>query len=605
MPNDEEADLTDSVLRWLTEFEAAVTARDSELLRQLVVEDSYWRDLVSFTWDFRQVAGVGAIEELMFSAVGDIKPSDFRLSPDFPAPAVTTRPGADWIEAFLEFDTAFGKALGYVRLNRDESSPVGLAAWCLYTKLHELTGFAPETGRPDAVGVHGKGGARNWLDHRIAHQQYEDREPDVVIAGGGHSGIMAAYNLQRLGVDALVVDENERVGDNWRNRYYSLALHNPINMVQFPDLPYPEHFPQYMPKDKLANWIEAYVDSMELNFWTSTEFVGGTYDEESDTWTVTLRRGDGTERVLHPKHVILSTGGVGGAPRIPQLPGADDFTGQIVHSSRFSGGADYHGKKVLVVGVGTSGHDIALDLHASGVDVTMLQRNPTSVVQLETANLAYTTYSDGTPVEIADFTAGADFMYPLLKSGLQAYTAATEEIDKDLHARLRAAGMRLDVGEDGTGWLMKFLRYGGGYYLNVGASDLIADGNIPVIQYDDMDRLVGEGLAMKDGSIREVDAIVLATGYQNQRTEVEKYFGSEIADRVGDIAGFAEDGELRNGWRPTDQPGLWIMIGGFQQARMYSPLVAMQIKARLEGLLPESLLTAADRRSVTPVAVYS
>lgn len=601
----DETEVTDLVLRWITEFEAAVASKDPELLRQVIVEDSYWRDLVSFTWDFRQVYGLNAIEKLMFSSVDDIKPSNFRLSSEFPAPAMATQPGADYVEAFLEFDTAFGRASAYVRLNRVDSSPAGLSAWCLYTKLDELAGFEPAAGRPEAIGVHGKGGAKNWLDHRTAQQQYDDREPEVVIAGGGHSGIMAAYNLHRLGVDVLIVDKNERVGDNWRNRYYSLALHNPINMVQFPDLPYPQHFPEYLPKDKLANWIEAYVDSMELNFWTSTEFVNGSFDEESQTWTVTLRRGDGTERVLHPKHVILSTGGVGGAPRVPKLPGDDAFTGQIVHSSRFSEGAEYAGKRVLVVGVGTSAHDIALNLHTSGADVTMLQRNPTSVVQLDTANLAYTTYTDGTPFPIADFKAGADFMYPLLESGLKAYTQATEEIDKELHAGLRAAGMRLDVGEDDTGWLMKFLRYGGGYYLNVGASDLIMEGKVKVVQYDDMDEFVANGVRMKDGGVLEVDAVVLATGYQNQQTEVEKYFGRDIAERVGEIAGIAEDGELRNGWRPTDQPGLWIMIGGFQQARMYSPLVAIQIKARLENMLPESLLTVGDRRSVTAVPVYS
>jgi putative flavoprotein involved in K+ transport len=305
---------------------------------------------------------------------------------------------------------------------------------------------------------------------------------------------------------------------------------------------------------------------------------------------------------MHPKHVILCTGGVGGAPKIPELDGADTFTGPIVHSSMFETSEEHAGKNVLVVGTGTSAHDIAFDLYTSGAEVTMLQRNPTSVVNLDTANMAYMSYMDGTPVDICDFKSGADFMYPLLVSGLQAYTQMSNEIDRDLHEQLEAAGLRLDVGEDDTGWLMKFLRIGGGYYLNVGASDVIAAGKIKILQSDDVDQFVPSGVRLKDGTTRDFDLVVLATGYQNQKTEVAKYFGAEVAERLGDVGGFAEDGELRNAWRPTAQPGLWIMIGGFQWSRSYGPQLALQIKAHLAGLLPDELRGLRDRSAADPVS---
>lgn len=594
---------TDYTLSWLAEFAAAVQAKDSARFGELFAEVSYWRDLVSFTWDFRQVYGRTQIERLFFSTVDLVQPANFRLATAFPAPAWSSQPGADYIEAFIEFDTALGGGSGYVRLNRDDLTAAGVRAWSLYTKLETLKGYEPAAGRPHANGVHGKGGDENWLDQRTAHQAYADRDPEVLIAGGGHSGIMAAYHLQQLGIDALIVDRHPRAGDNWRTRYYSLALHNPINMVQMPGLPFPENFPEYLPKDKLANWLEAYVDAMDLNLWTSTEFLGGKYDEQSATWTVAVRRGDDTERVLHPKHVVLCTGGVGGMPKIPELEGSDAFTGPIIHSSRFTTSTEHAGKKVLVVGTGTSAHDIAFDLDNRGAEVTMLQRNPTTVVNLDTANMAYPSYMDGTPVDICDFKSGADFLYPLLESGLKQYTQMSNEIDRDLHQRLEAVGLRLDIGPDDTGWLMKFLRIGGGYYLNVGASDVIASGKIKIVQSNDVDLFVARGLRLKDGSTRVFDLVVLATGWQNQQAEVAKYFGQEVAERVGEVGGFAEDGELRNAWRPTPQPGLWFMIGGFQWSRSYGPQLALQIKARLAGLLPDELCSPRDRSAAEPSGV--
>ncbi|MCW2748441.1 MAG: hypothetical protein JWP10_1583 [Nocardioidaceae bacterium] len=593
MPENETAEeLSAKVERWLADFETTLVSKDASQLERLFTPEAGWRDLVSFTWDMRQAYDRDAIGELAFSVVDDIQPRNFRLAASRPAPQRTDYPGLDYVELFFDFDTAFGWGTGFVRLNDDESQPSGLRAWSLFTELSELNGYHanPPHIREHALGTHGKGGDGNWLEQLTEQHALVGRDPDVLIVGGGHSGVMLAAHLKRLGVEALVIDKNERIGDNWRKRYRSLVLHNPTEMNHFPYIRYPDSWPEFLPKDKLANWIETYVDLLELNFWTSTEFLGGAYDDATGTWTASIRKSDGTERVMHPQHVVIATGGAGGKPKIPDLKGIASFKGDVMHSSQFSGGAAYAGKKALVVGTGTSAHDIALDFYKNGATVSMLQRNPTTVVQVDTANLAYASYFTGARYEDCDMTAAAEFIYPKLLDNLRAYTAMTQEIDKELLDGLEAAGMRLDVGEDGTGWVMKFLRYGGGYYLNVGASDVIIAGGISIIQSDDVAEFVADGATMKDGSVAEFDVIVLATGYHNQQTETEKYFGAEVSELVGPISGFApEGGELLNVWKATPQPGLWFMVGGINQARVGSPGMAFQIKGYLADLIPESL----------------
>jgi putative flavoprotein involved in K+ transport len=133
---------------------------------------------------------------------------------------------------------------------------------------------------------------------------------------------------------------------------------------------------------------------------------------------------------------------------------------------------------------------------------------------------------------------------------------------------------------------MKYLRTGGGYYLDVGCSSLIADGSIAVRQNADMERFVADGVAMKDGSRIAADLVVLATGYANMQDTLRRLLGDEIADTVGPIWGFDDNGDLRNVWKRTAQENLWIMAGSFAQCRTYSRYVALQIKAIEEGLMP-------------------
>ncbi len=175
--------------------------------------------------------------------------------------------------------------------------------------------------------------------------------------------------------------------------------------------------------------------------------------------------------------------------------------------------------------------------------------------------------------------------YPLLVKGYQLTTKRMQEMDKELLAGLQARGFKLDFGDDGTGHQMKFRRRHGGYYLNCGCSELIVSGEVGLLQHEDMDRFVGDGLLMKDGRVEKADLVVTATGYQNQQAVVREILGDAIADKIGPIWGIAPDGELANMFRPTLQKGLWFSGGGLAQARIYSKYIALGIKAAEAGLV--------------------
>ncbi len=414
------------------------------------------------------------------------------------------------------------------------------------------------------------------------------REPDVLIVGGGHAGISAAVELKRIGLDVLVIDRALRIGDNWRLRYHGLKLHNktPVNHLRY--LPFPPTFPDYIPKDKIANWLESYVDSMEVNFWTGTTFDGADYDEASQRWAARVRRTDGTARTLRPKHIVLATS-VSGTPNIPAIETLENFAGKVLHSSQFAGGQQWAGRSAVVLGTGTSAHDICQELQAHGADVTMVQRSPTMVVNVDpSAQLYDQSYlGDGPPVEIRD-TLNSGLPLPVIKAAHKLITNEVKKLDAPLLQRLEQAGFRLEFGEDGTGWPLKFRTRGGGYYFNVGCSELIADGKIRLIQASDIERFTVNGLKLGDGSTLDAELVVLATGYKGLDHLVSSLFGEAVAERVGPVWGFDDKTqELRNMWTRTPQPGLWFTGGAFSQCRIYSRYIALQIDAIEAGKLPK------------------
>jgi putative flavoprotein involved in K+ transport len=295
---------------------------------------------------------------------------------------------------------------------------------------------------------------------------------------------------------------------------------------------------------------------------------------------------------------VLATG-VSGIPSLPDIPSLKDFAGTVMHSSQYEDGDAWHGKSALVVGTGNSGHDIAQDLQSSGVNVTLVQRSPTLIVNVEpSAQLPYALYDEGPSLEDCDLITVAT----PLALGRQTHKLLTErarEIDKPLLDGLERIGFKLDFGDDGTGWQFKYLTRGGGYYFNVGCSDLLVAGKIRLAQFADIDRFVSDGARLRSGETLPADLVVLATGYKGQEALVARLFGSEVAERVGPIWGFGPEQELRNMFMRTPQPGLYFIAGSLAQCRIYSKYLALQIKALEAGLLRENRATENAGRSTS------
>ena len=572
---------------WLVQFERALATGGDQRLEALFHADSHWRDLLALTWHIRTIDGIDAILEELRSHAGRARPGGFRIAPGRTAPRHAKRAGIETIEAIFGFETVEGRGSGVVRLTTDAADRKTVRAWTLLTALDELKGFEEHALRSRP---HGRAYSRdfrgpNWLDSRKAAAAYGDRDPAVLVVGGGQAGLSIAARLTQLQVDTLIVDRGSRVGDNWRNRYHALVLHNQVHVNHLPYMPFPPTWPTYIPKDKLAAWFEAYVDSMELNYWTATEFESGAYDDKAKRWSVVLRQADGTKREMHPRHVVMATG-VSGIPSLPHLPTLGNFSGTVCHASQYADGDAWQGKRAIVIGSGNSGHDIAQDLHASGAKVTLVQRSPTLVVNVEpSAQLPYALYGEGLPLDDCDLIA-ASMPLSLARRSHVLLTEQATALDSSLLDGLRRVGFRLDFGEDGTGWQFKYLTRGGGYYFNVGCSDLIVDGEIGLVQFSDIDEFIAAGARLRTGETLAADLIVLATGYKGLEHLVSRFFGDDVATRVGPIWGFGEEQELRGMFTRTGQPGLWFIAGSFAQCRIYSKYLGLQIKACEAGLLP-------------------
>jgi putative flavoprotein involved in K+ transport len=465
--------------RWLADFDKALRAPGFASLEALFQPEAHWRDLLALTWRVQTVSGANKLLDALKLHANGTGAHGFEIDPGRTLPRSVVRAGTSVIEAIFRFETTTGRAHGALRLAPDGK------CWTLLTALDEIKGF--EERRPRGT----------------------DREPAVLIVGGGHAGLSIAARLKALNVDALIVDRHARVGDNWRKRYQALTLHNQKHVNHLPYKPFPPGWPTYIPKDKLAGWLEAYAESLELDFWTGAEFSGGSYDEKARRWTVSVQR-EGGSRALHPRHVVMATG-VSGIPNVPDIPGLGNFQGRVVHSHEYDDATEWRGRDALVIGTGTSGHDIAQDLYSNGARVTLVQRSPTLVLDIEpSAQLVYSLYSEGPPMEDCDLIT-TSMPLALLRKAHRAWAEQSKKLDRSLLEGLARAGFRLDQ-EDETGWQFKYLQRGGGYYFNVGCSDLIVEGKIPVVQMQDIEGFVPTGAKTK-GEVIPAELVVLATGY--------------------------------------------------------------------------------------------
>jgi putative flavoprotein involved in K+ transport len=571
---------------WLASFEAALVSRDAARIAPLLHPDCHWRDVLAFTWHLTPVEGRGNVAARLATDQEHTAAHGFHLPPGRKPPRNVKRLGIDSVEAIFEFRTRDGRGAGVIRLSPEPGAGGAMTAWLLSTTLEALDGHEEKIGanRPTGAAYSRNFGGDNWADMRRKARAYEDREPAVLVVGGAQAGLSIAARLNQLDVDTLVVEKWPRIGDSWRKRYHSLALHNSIHLNHLPYMEFPPTWPKYIPKDMLGNWFEFYADAMEINCWTDTEFVSGTRDEADNRWIARLKRSDGTERMVRPRHLVFANG-VSSYPMIPDLPGLEDFHGEVIHSEGFDSGAAWQGKNAFILGTGSSANDIALDLHSHGVNTTLIQRGSTTVVSIDpSARLNEAIWDEGGPLEDCDLIVSAATP-PLIIKAYRGVTKRMLELDKEMIEGLKAIGFKHDVGDDETGHQMKYFRRGGGYNLDAGSSALMIRGELGLLQFDRIERFVADGALLKDGSTVPADMIVLATGYYPQMELVRRALGEEIVQQIGPVWGIGEDGELSNMFKRTPREGLWFIAGGLAQCRINSKYLALQIKAMELGKL--------------------
>ncbi len=531
---------------WLQRFSDAIVSTDRSRIARLFTRDAFWRDYLPFGWTLQTVEGREAIAEFGASSGAS---SGFRN--------VVIEGASTDSEGLFRFETAEGKGRGHVRTSNDLCET-------LFTQLDDLTSPA----RQDGIPV----------------------QPFVLVIGGGQGGLALGAQLSDLEVPYLIVDKLPRVGDQWRSRYDSLVLHDPVWYDHMPFKPFPEDWPVFTPKDQMGDWLEAYAEDLNLEIRTNTALENATFDRNSQTWTAQLRQ-DGESLSLRPAHIVMALG-LSGLPNSPTIDGQDIFEGPQLHSSEYTDGAQFTNMDVVLVGANNSAHDIASDLVMAGARPTLLQRSSSLVVRQADYcdRILGPLYSAqaiarGITTELADFLQASIPLRVLEKRHRNIWNEIRSD-QRAYYQRLTAAGFALDFAEDGTGLGMKYRRTASGYYIDVGAAEMVMDGRIGVKSGHGINYLDKSTVHLENGDALKADAIIYATGYGGMTDWVAGLMDRETADRVGPCWGYGSDtkgdpgpwvGELRNMWVETAQPGLWFTGGNLSQARYYSRFLALQL----------------------------
>ncbi len=359
---------------------------------------------------------------------------------------------------------------------------------------------------------------------------------DAIVIGAGPAGLAAAAALGERGLDAVILEKAETVGAVWRRHYDRLRLHTDRSHSALPGLPMPRTYGRYPSRLDVIDYLERYASRFAL------QPIFGT-DVRSIRRDGTLWRADAGDRIFAAPAVVVATGWAD-FPYSPSWPGLDTFGGEVLHSSAYRNPDRFHGQRVLVVGFGNSGGEIALDVAQADIEVAMSVRGPVSILPRELLGvpiLAWAIAEQKLPTRVADAL------------NAPAIRLAVGPIEK-LGLKRAAKGPRRMIEEDGRVPL-----------LDVGTLALIRRGRIAV--RPDIECLSPETVAFADGRVEPFDAIVLATGFR-----------PDLSTLLPDVAGVlnASGRPLVSG-RRTAAPGLFF-CGAI--ASPYGQLREIGIEAR-------------------------
>lgn len=589
--------------KWISDFNTLLSSNDYESVLKLFAPGSSWKDHLCLSWEFHQFHDADKIEKALVDRQERFQIKDFKIdkiadnrNPEgvslvtiHEAEETTDHIPIEWLQVYVTFKNKFGPGKGVIRLI---STTDGLKAYTVFTTLDQIYGNEEKLKslRPEGVD-HGQNINReSWLDQRKKGLIYKDsKQPVVLIVGGGQSGLNMAARLKVMGIDSLIIEQNDHIGDNWRKRYSFLVLHDPVYADHLAYLNFPDTWPVYTPKDKLGNWFESYADSMELNVWNNTTLKNSVFDSDTKSWLIEvldLKTNKITK--LNPKHLIMATGH-SGEPNIPHFKNEENFKGVLLHSSQHKTGRVFQGENALVVGSCNSAHDIAQDFYEQGAKVTMVQRSSTYVNNVDKGSKLSLKgiYEEGGPAntETADLLS---FSSPIrLQNLLQLQIVRkSAELEKPMIDALGANDFKLDYGYGGTGMYGKYYRRGGGYYIDVGGSSLIVEGKIKMKQGTEIESFTDNGVVFKDGSkIDNVAIVVLATGYKNMKTTASRLFGDDMASKLSPAWGLNDEGEFNAIFTDSGHENFWYAGGNLTITRYYSKKLAMRIIAQERGFI--------------------
>ncbi|KAG2143520.1 putative dimethylaniline monooxygenase (N-oxide-forming) [Suillus bovinus] len=581
---------------WLSAFISDISS-PSFTLKRSFTNDSYWRDLLAFTPDFRTLHALPKIQDFFSAPIALARPSRFRLLPSVRHRRIG--PTKTFIQGIVQFHTVIAQCTGVFTLTQVEDS--SWKAWSFVTMMDQLSGV---------------------VDRFRAHtplcrpaEWNTTMEYTAVVVGAGQCGLSMAARLENLGISTLVLERSCAIGNGWRSRYESLETNTPRAFNHLPFVSFPEECGTYIPCRDVADYLENYQRTLGLHVLTSAHISTTSYDASSSTWTLSISFSGQASITVKAHHLIVAigVGTTGGAlPFAPSIRGKSSFLGSVIHSSEYRSSSCIGTQKVVVVGAGCSAHDIAQDIANHGSQTVLVQRSPTAVVSRQTINHMIAGYiaQDAPPTEIADRLYVA---IPLsaLQNSQYDIVEKHAHIDQDLKENLARHGYLLPGPEDN--FLHRLSVRRGGYYIDRGCAQLITSGKITVKSGHEISHFSPSGLVFDDGSRVVADLVIFATGYSKTTIKqvAENLFGPQVADAVHDLGGWDSDYELAGVWRPTGHDGLWFAEGDLFSARFYSRFLALQIMAREMGIAksrPENLhpmLISAINFSVTLYIMYT
>ncbi len=307
--------------------------------------------------------------------------------------------------------------------------------------------------------------------------------PDAIIVGAGPAGLACAVTMRAAGLNVTVFEKADSVGSVWRRHYDRLHLHTDRNRSGLPGMVMPPSYPLYPSREQVVEYLESYAARFDIQPVFNSEVA--CIRRDSTQWRADLTRGS----IAAPVAVIAT--GIADAPYRPTWPGSDVYQGAVLHSSEYRNAEPYAGMRVLVVGFGNSGGEIALDLANAGIDVALAVRSPVQILPRDLLGfpiLAWAILYRRLPARLVDFVNA-----PILRLAIGPI--------KKLGLRRSAKGPRQMVEEDGRVPL-----------IDVGTLDRIRDGSIKVA--GGIDRFTPDGVVFADATSQKFDAIILATGFR-------------------------------------------------------------------------------------------